>query len=111
MRTVKQTGRRARRTLWAYDYAIVPPQAEAQLDRLRTILEEAHTAARRVARTWSGRVVRGQQVTHILVVSDSPDQDRGVNRQLEGLLNLANASFSLTAPMAVPAEAPPPPHA
>jgi hypothetical protein len=108
---MKKTGRRVRRTLWAYDYAIVPPQEEEQLDRLRRILEVAHTAARRAARTWTGRVVREQQVTHILVVSDSPDQDRGVNRRLEGLLNQANASFSLTAPMAVAAAVAPLPHA
>ncbi len=109
---MKQTGTRVRGTLWTYDYAIVPPQAEAQLDRLRGFLEEAHTAAQRAARTWTGRVVREQQVTHILVVSDSPDQGRGVNRRLESLLKQVNAPFSLTAPMEVPAaEVPPPPHA
>jgi len=90
----------------------VPPQAGELLDDIRTILEKEHAAAGRAARTWTGRVVRAQQVTHILVVSDSPDQDRGVNRRLEGLLNQANASFSLTAPMAVAdAEALPSPHA
>lgn len=109
---MKQTESRVPGTLWAYDYAIVPPQTGAQLEQLRTFLAHAHTAAGHAAGAWTGRVVRERQVTHILVVSDSPDQDRGVNRRLEGLLSRVNASFSLTAPMEVPAAgAPPPPPA
>jgi hypothetical protein len=96
---VKATGRRARRTLWAYDYAIVPPQAGELLDGIRTILEEEHAAAQRAARTWTGRLVCERQVTHILVVTDSPDQDREVNRHLEGQLRRAHAAFSLTLPL------------
>ncbi len=87
--------------LWAYAYEIVPPQAEDQLNAIRTLLEEEHAAARRAARTWTGKLVCGQQVTHILVVSDSPDQRREVNRRLEGRLQQLKAQFSLTVPMAL----------
>ena len=99
---VERTRKAVARTLWAYAYAIVPPQAEAQLGGLRTFLEREHAKAQRMARTWTGRLVRGRRgVTHILVVTDSPDQGRAVNRLLEGQLRRANAAFSLTLPMAL----------
>lgn len=89
------------RTLWAYAYAIVPPQAEGQLGGLGTFLEREHAKAQRLARTWTGRLVHGRRgITHVLVVTDSPDQGRKVNRLLEGRLRRANAAFSLTLPMA-----------
>ena len=37
-------------------------------------------------RVWAGRMVREQRVTHIMVVSDSPDQTLEVNRRLESRL-------------------------
>lgn len=86
---------------WAYAYAIVPPQAPAQLSGLRALLAQAHVAARRGARTWTGRLVCERRVTRILVVSDSPDQRLEVNRLLEGRLRRANAAFSLTPPVAL----------
>ena len=109
---VEMTRRTVARTLWAYAYAIVPPQADEQLGGIRTFLECEHAKAQRVARTWTGRLVFERQVTHILVVTDSPDQDCEANRHLEGLLRQANAAFSLSAPLAIADdEVPPPPHA
>jgi hypothetical protein len=98
---VTTSRRRVRGTLWAYDYAIVPPQAGERLDGLRTILGEEHAAARRAARTWTGRVVCEAHATHVLVVSDSPDQGRVVNRLLERWVGRAHAAFSLTLPLAL----------
>lgn len=89
------------KVLWAYAYEIVPPQGEDQLNAIRTLLEKAHSEAQRAARTWTGKLVCEQQVTHILVVSDSPDQRREVNRRLEGRLKQVKAGFSLTVPMAL----------
>ena len=86
---------------WAYAYAIVPPQHELELSGIRTFLEQAHTEARRAARTWTGNLVYEQEATHILVVSDSPDQGRPVNRRLERRLRQLNVVFSLTLPMSL----------
>lgn len=91
----------AAKALWAYAYEIVPPPADDQLAAIRTLLEHEHSEARRAARTWTGRLVHDPQVTHILVVSDSPDQRRDINRRLEGRLKQMQAAFSLTVPMAV----------
>jgi hypothetical protein len=105
---VETTRRSPPGTHWAYAYAIVPPQAEEQLGELRTILEREHAAALRTARTWSGRLVCEQRATHILVVSDTPDQGREVNRRLEARLRKAKAIFSLTVPMPLAATGAPP---
>jgi len=48
-----------------------------------------------------GRVVLQQQVTHILVVSDSPAPHREANRRRETELKGLKVGFSITAPMAV----------
>jgi hypothetical protein len=98
---VKKARRSLPRTLWAYAYDIVPPQAGGQLNAIRTLLETEHSEAQRAARTWTSRLVCERQVTHILVVSDSPDQRREVNRRLEGRLKQVKAGFSLTVPMAL----------
>ncbi len=100
-RTVEKARRGVPKSLWAYAYEIVPPPAEDQLSAIRTLLEKEHSEARRAARTWTGKLVYGPQVTHILVVSDSPDQRRDVNRRIEGRLKQLKAAFALTVPMAV----------
>jgi len=89
------------RTVWAYGYQIVPPQPEHRLHAIRTLLEQEHTTAQRGARTWEGRFVLEQQVTHILVVSDSPELDVEANRRLEAELRSLNAGFAMTVPLAV----------
>lgn len=89
------------KTLWAYAYQIVPPQAEDRLRTIKTLLDHERADAQRGARTWVGRVVLEQQMTHILVVSDSPEQNREVNRKLEAALKELKAGFSMTAPMTV----------
>ena len=90
--------------VWAYAYQILPPQAEDRLHTIKTLLDKENADAQRAARTWAGRVVVEQQVTHILVVSDSPEQDHAVNRRLEAKLQELNAGFSMTVPIAVVGE-------
>lgn len=90
------------KTVWTYAYEIVPPQAEGRLHTIKRLLEDEHEDAHRGARTWAGRVILEQRVTHILVVSDSPEQRREVNRKLEAELQNLEVGFSITAPMAVP---------
>jgi hypothetical protein len=87
--------------IWTYGYQIVPPQAEDRLRTITSLLEHENSAAQRGDRTWAGRVILEQQITHILVVSDSPEQNHEVNRKLEAELNDLNVGFSITAPMAV----------
>jgi hypothetical protein len=87
--------------VWAYAYQILPPQAEDRLHSIKTILDQENADAQRTAKTWAGRVVVEQQVTHILVVSDSPEQNHDVNRRLEAKLQELHAGFSMTVPIAV----------
>jgi hypothetical protein len=96
---------KARRSLstpcWAYAYAIVPAQPKVHLNAIRALLEKEHSEALRAACTWTGKLVCGHKVTHILVVSDSPDQRRAVNRRLESRLRRLKTSFSVTLPMSL----------
>jgi len=98
---VQKARRNLSKTLWAYVYEIVLPQGEDQLNAIRTLLEKEHLKAQRAARTWTGKLVCEPRVTQILVVSDSPDQRRDVNRRIEGRLKHLKAEFSLTVPMAL----------
>lgn len=105
-----EEGRKSpKKTLWAYAYEIVPPQVEGQMKAIRALLEEEHVKARSAARTWAGRLVSEQQVTHILVVSDSPDQGSEFNRQIEKRLKELKAAFTLGPPAAVGDPLPPAP--
>jgi len=98
---IKKTVNPASKTMWAYAYQILPPQAADHLRTIRTVLDHAHQDAQRDARTWTARVVLEQQITHILVVSDSPEQNQAVNHQLDSTLRDLQARYSVTAPMAV----------
>jgi hypothetical protein len=89
------------KTIWAYAYQILPPQGAERLGAINSLLDHAHSEAQRDARTWTGRVVVEEQVTHILIVSDSPDQNHEVNQRLEAKLHELNAGFSITVPIAV----------
>ena len=94
------------KTIWAYAYQIVPPQAEEKLHAIKDLLHLENSAAQDGSRTWTGRVVSERQITHILVVSDSPEQNHEVNRKLEAALTELQAGFSITAPMAVDDDTP-----
>lgn len=89
------------RTIWAYGYEISPPLARDLLDSIEALVDDERSSARLDARTWEGRLVVEEQVTHILVVSDTPDQDLVVNRKLEAELKRMKAGFSITVPLAV----------
>ena len=94
-------GRAVPKTLWAYSYQILPPQSPGRLRAVQALLDHEHGDAGRDARTWTGRIVLDPLMTHILVVSDGPAQDREVNRQLEAAFAGLKAAFALTAPMPV----------
>lgn len=87
---------------WAYGYEISPAMSPDRLAVIERLLQEENTTARLETRTWQGRFVTEEQVTHILVVSDSPDQERAINRRLEEAFGKLKAGFSLTPATSVP---------
>lgn len=87
--------------VWAYGYEISPPLPRRRLRLIEALVGEEHARAKQSARTWEGRLVAEEQVTHILVVSDSPDQSLEVNQKLEAELERLKARFSLTTPLEV----------
>jgi hypothetical protein len=102
----EQSGGELRRTLWAYGYEIIPPQGDDLMKEIGTLLSEEYENAKRTKRVWAGRMVREQRVTHIMVVTDSPDQTGGVNHRIESRLERLKAGYSLSAPLAVADEDP-----
>jgi hypothetical protein len=98
---VETNGSRAPRTLWAYAYEIIPSQASDHMTAIQALLKEEQSRARSTARTWTGQLIWEERVTHILVVSDTPDQGREVNRRLQDRLDQMKTGFALTLPMPV----------
>lgn len=103
---VKRKRKPSSKPIWAYAYQIQPPQAADRLRTIKTLLHHEHADAERGARTWTGRLVLEERITHILVVSDSPEQNHAVNRKLEAELKDLKAGFSITAAMAVVGDPP-----
>lgn len=89
------------RDIWTYGYVLVPPIAHDRMGPMEALLEGGHAKARLAALTWEGRLINGDDITHILVVSDRPDQDLEINQQLEAELDRLEAPFAITAPLAV----------
>lgn len=87
------------RAVWAYGYEMAPSVERGRLAAIESLVEEEHSNATRGAWTWEGRLVVEEQVTHILVVSDNPDQDLEVNRKLEAELKRLDIDFVVTAPL------------
>ena len=89
------------KNLWAYAYEIRPPLPSAQLRTIRVLLKDATAAAQDAVRTWSARLVLERRVTHILIVSDDVGLDDAIKGRLDAELGRLDASFSVTAAMAV----------
>ena len=88
------------KALWAYSYSITLPESD-RFAPIQVLLDREHSEARDGARTWAGTVVEEPPVTRILVVSDSPAQDRDINRRLELALKEMGAIFGVTVPLEV----------
>lgn len=86
---------------WAYAYQIIPPQPEDRLKAVRDLIDQETRQARKAARTWQGRFIPEKLITHILVVSDSPDQEAEANHRLEAALTELQTGFVRTAPLPV----------
>ena len=87
--------------VWAYAYQIVPPQSKRRLDAIRDLLDHEHAAARDAGRTWASRLVWERRATRILIVSDSPDQEREVDEAMASELVRQRMVFTRTRPMEI----------
>ena len=99
--------------LWAYAYRVVPPPPPDALGALRRLLEAENASAFEQGRAWAAQLILEQRSTQILVVADSPAQDRIVNRRLETALQRLATPYRITAPLAIrgtPEAAPAVPH-
>jgi hypothetical protein len=90
--------------VWAYAYQITPPQPKRRLDTIQAVLDHEHEVAQREARSWTGRLVLERRVTRILIVSDSPDQERAVDQRLAGEVRRLQATLIRTEPVEISAD-------
>ena len=86
---------------WAYAYQLNPPQPEPRFAKIKTLLRRARLAAQRAGRLWTGQVVKDAHITHILVVTDAPDEVRAVDRAIDAELNRLKMGFAITEPARV----------
>lgn len=96
------------RVIWAYTYRLTPPQSASRLRKVKAMLVEEHREAVLREGTFEGRMVVDERVAHILVLSDSPDLDRDVNKRLEAELRAIDSGFAVTVPFAVDGDGPHP---
>jgi hypothetical protein len=89
------------RQLWAYAYRVAPPPPRGKLGELRRVLDEENASAFEHARAWAAQLILEQRSTQILVVSDTPAQNRAVNRRLESELHRLDAAYRVTDPIAI----------
>jgi hypothetical protein len=87
--------------MWAHSYALAPTLARESIRSIKVLLDRAHADAARADRRLSGRFVVEQRVSHILVVSDSPELDETLHLELISELTRLGAGFTVTLPMIV----------
>lgn len=87
--------------LWAYAYRVVPPPPKDGLGQIRKLLESENAIAFEHARAWAAQLILEQRSTQILVVSDTPAQNRAVNHRLETELQRLDAHYRVTDPIAI----------
>jgi hypothetical protein len=87
--------------LWAYAYRVVPPPPIDGLGQIRRLLESENAFAFEHARAWAAQLILEQRSTQILVVADTPAQNRAVNQRLETELHRLDAHYRVTDPIAI----------
>ncbi|HUP52659.1 MAG TPA: hypothetical protein VM198_09285 [Longimicrobiales bacterium] len=88
-------------SLWVYGYEMIPPHREQGMTVIRGLINRKNGEAKREDRTWTARLVTEQQVTHVMIVSDSPELDLEANRAVEAELRTLGVDFLATIPMLV----------
>lgn len=91
----------ARPVIWAYTYKLSPPLSVEKLREVKLLLEQERTAAKAREGTWEARFVADERISHILVLSDSPDLETEANKHLEQALRTLDSYYNLTVPMVV----------
>jgi hypothetical protein len=91
--------------VWAYAYRIIPPQPKQRLDTIQELLDHEHRVALQEARSWTGLLVLERRATRLLIVSDSPDQERAVDHRLAGEVRRLQATLTRTVPVEISADA------
>ena len=86
---------------WAYAYQLNPPQPEPRFAKVKMLLRRARLAAHRDGRLWTGQIVMEAHITHILVVTDAPDEVRAVDRAIDAELKRLKMGFAITGPAMV----------
>ena len=86
---------------WAYAYQLNPPQPEPRFANVKMLLRRARLAAQRNGRLWTGQIVMESHITHILVVTDAPDEVRAVDRAIDAEHNRLKMGFAITGPARV----------
>jgi hypothetical protein len=86
---------------WAYAYQLNPPQPEPRFAKVKMLLRRARLAAQRDGRLWTGQIVMESHITHILVVTDAPDEVRAVDRAIDAELKRLKMGFAITGPARV----------
>jgi hypothetical protein len=89
------------RQLWAYAYRVAPPPSPDGLRALRRVVDVENASAFEQGRAWAAQLILEQRSAQILVVADSPTQNRLVNRRLETELQRLAAPYRLTDPLAI----------
>lgn len=80
---------------------MVPPPPNDGLGLIRKLLDSENAFAFEHARAWAAQLILEQRSTQILVVADSPAQNRPINQRLETELQRLDARYSLTEPIAI----------
>jgi hypothetical protein len=88
-------------SIWAYGYKLSPPVARDLLSGIQTLLDDEHRDAQLTDRIWAGRFINGDEITHILIVSGTPDQDREVNKKLAEEFLRLHADYLVTPALVV----------
>jgi hypothetical protein len=87
---------------WVYAYQLDPPQPEPRFKKIHALVQQAQATAKRRGRMWTGRIVVETLITHLLIVTDHPEQVPAVNRAIEAELKQLDMGFALTGPAPLP---------
>lgn len=101
MRRVETGNPSKEEPLWAYAYELLPPRTTDRMGGILEFVDQENADALRNARKWTGRLVAEPHVTHVLILSDTPERDRDMNRRLEARLRELDVRFTVTLPMRV----------
>lgn len=87
--------------LWAYAYQLLPSATTDLVSTIVELVNEENAGALRSAHKWTARLVTEPQVIHVLVLSDTPELDREMNRRLEARLRELEVRFTVSLPMRI----------